>query len=403
MEREILIAAWREAVAACDARRLVRAALVDDRGRYDAVIALGKAAHGMRDGALAALPAGAVTTSLVVAGAGVEAGPPHEIRIGEHPIPGDGSIAAGKRALDWARLAAMQHRAVLGLVSGGASALCDAPMPPLSAADLAAVHRALVASGLPIAEMNAVRRRLSAVKGGGLAAALGSALRRVLVLVDVVSGDPRVVGSGPLSDPGEATPDISLPGRVLATLPPAARELLARRPWNARVATAPPPEVLASPATLAAAIGDALVRRGVPLAGPPRLVEAALDPVVERIVAHLGAGRGAWVAAGEVAVEVPAEAVGADGGRARHLALAVRVAMARKAPRARWWLLAAGSDGRDGAGAGGAVVGHETPITGAEDALLQCASGPWIRRHGHEIPESAAHTNLTDGLIAVAW
>ncbi|PKN55551.1 MAG: hypothetical protein CVU56_20615, partial [Deltaproteobacteria bacterium HGW-Deltaproteobacteria-14] len=305
MEREILIAAWREAVAACDARRLVRAALVADPRGYDAVIALGKAALGMREGALAALPVDAVTTSLAVAGAGVEAGPPHELLIGEHPIPGDGSIAAGKRALDWARSAAVQHRAVLGLVSGGASALCDAPVSPLSAAELAAVHRSLVASGLPIAEMNAVRRRLSAVKGGGLAAALGPALRRVLVLVDVVSGDPRVVGSGPLSAPVDVAAEVALPAGGLAALPPAARALLARQPAHPRVAAAPAPEVLASPATLAAAIGDALVRRGVPLAGAPRLVEEGIEPVVERIVAHLVGGRGAWVAAGEVAVAVP--------------------------------------------------------------------------------------------------
>jgi len=397
VKREILVGAWEEAVAACDAGLLARAALARDPRRYDAVLALGKAALALRDGALSVPACAGVAESLAITGAGTPHAGPHEVLIGEHPVPGPGSFAAGARALAWCRAARARGLRVLGLVSGGASALCEAPVAGLTTTDLARAHRALVASGAPIAAMNAARRRLSAVKGGGLAEALGPALARVLVLADVASGDPRVVGSGPLSAPppeaeaGAAALSVALAALGITQLPPGSSGV-----------EAPLPEVLASPATLAEGLVAALSARGV-AAAAPEVLEAPLEGVVDRVVRHLIERREAWVAAGEVGVTVPPGAVGSDGGRARHLALAVRVAMARAAPDARWWFLAAGSDGRDGAGAAGAVLGHETRVAGAEAALAGFASGPWLRAAGCELAETPPRTNVTDGYVAVAW
>ena len=86
---------------------------------------------------------------------------------------------------------------VIALMSGGASALLAAPVPGLTLADKQAVNRALLACGANITEMNAVRKHLSAIKGGRLAAAASPARVVTLAISDVPGDDPAVIGSGP--------------------------------------------------------------------------------------------------------------------------------------------------------------------------------------------------------------
>ena len=86
---------------------------------------------------------------------------------------------------------------VIALMSGGASALLAAPAPGLTLADKQAINRALLACGANIAEMNAVRKHLSAIKGGRLAAAAAPARVVTLAISDVPGDDPAVIGSGP--------------------------------------------------------------------------------------------------------------------------------------------------------------------------------------------------------------
>jgi glycerate 2-kinase len=86
---------------------------------------------------------------------------------------------------------------VLALISGGGSALCAAPAPGLTLADKQAINRALLASGATISEMNCVRKHLSAIKGGRLAAAARPARVVTLAISDVPGDDPAVIASGP--------------------------------------------------------------------------------------------------------------------------------------------------------------------------------------------------------------
>jgi glycerate 2-kinase len=118
-----------------------------------------------------------------------------------HPVPD----AAGERA---ARriLAAVQGLTaddlVLCLISGGASALLSLPASGLTLGDKQAANRALLRSGATIAEMNCVRKHLSAIKGGRLAAASAPAPVVTLMISDVPGDDPSIVGSGPtVADP----------------------------------------------------------------------------------------------------------------------------------------------------------------------------------------------------------
>src|ERR687891_2338169 len=113
-----------------------------------------------------------------------------------HPVPDAAGRAAARRILEYAKSAG-EGDLVLCLISGGASALLALPANGLSLEDKQAVNRALLASGADITQMNAVRKHLSAIKGGRLAAAAHPARVVSLVISDVPGDDPTVIGSGP--------------------------------------------------------------------------------------------------------------------------------------------------------------------------------------------------------------
>ncbi len=113
-----------------------------------------------------------------------------------HPVPDAAGHDAARRILELASGAGPDDL-VLCLISGGASALLALPAPGLSLEDKQAVNRALLASGADIGQMNIVRKHLSAIKGGRLAAAAHPARVVSLLISDVPGDDPAVIGSGP--------------------------------------------------------------------------------------------------------------------------------------------------------------------------------------------------------------
>lgn len=119
-----------------------------------------------------------------------------EVVEASHPVPDDEGVAATRRILALAQSAG-ENDLVVVLVSGGASALLAAPVDGLTLAEKQEINRALLKSGAPISEMNRVRRKLSAVKGGKLAAMIEPARSVTLVISDVAGDDPAIVGSGP--------------------------------------------------------------------------------------------------------------------------------------------------------------------------------------------------------------
>lgn len=113
-----------------------------------------------------------------------------------HPVPDGAGAAATDRMLDL--LQGLGERDfVLALISGGASALLVAPADGVTLAEKQAVNAALLASGAPIDRMNTVRKHLSRVKGGQLAAAAYPARMLALMISDVPGDDPAFIGSGP--------------------------------------------------------------------------------------------------------------------------------------------------------------------------------------------------------------
>jgi hydroxypyruvate reductase len=118
-----------------------------------------------------------------------------------HPVPDAAGREAARRILEYAQSAGPDDL-VLCLISGGASALLALPAAGLALEDKQAVNRALLACGADIAQMNAVRKHLSAIKGGRLAAAAHPAKVVSLLISDVPGDDPAVIGSGPtVADP----------------------------------------------------------------------------------------------------------------------------------------------------------------------------------------------------------
>lgn len=207
------------AIAAVDPERLVREELARrDLKKFDAVLAVGKAsaamARGTRD-ALAAMSArGFSPRRLLIRPHSSPAllDPGWEQKTGGHPLPDRQSLAAGERLRAWLE-GIPPEQTLLALISGGASACLELPAPGLELQDVIEAHRTLLGSGLPIGAVNAVRKQLSALKGGG---ALRFTKGRVLALLlsDVPGDDPGTIASGLFADPALARAENVVIGSV---------------------------------------------------------------------------------------------------------------------------------------------------------------------------------------------
>ena len=193
--REHLTHIIRAAIEAADARLLVRRAVEGldivtmlQSARAVDVVAVGKAARPMLS-AFASTSTAPIRSRLIIGPA--EAG---------HPVPDERSVACARKALQIANTAAPQDVLVV-LLSGGASSLMALPCGDLPLQAKRETVRLLLAGGADITELNTVRKHLSAIKGGQLAAACSGAVL-TLAISDVVGDDLAVIGSGPtVADP----------------------------------------------------------------------------------------------------------------------------------------------------------------------------------------------------------
>jgi hydroxypyruvate reductase len=194
--RELLIGSFRAALAAADPLQVLPRHLpTPPRGRT-LVVGAGKAAAAMALAVERHWPREAALEGLVVTRYGHGA-PTSRIRVVEagHPVPDESGEAAAREILAGARALGADDL-LLVLVSGGGSSLLALPAQDVPIGDLKAVTKQLLASGAPIQDINTVRKHLSAIQGGRLAAATRA---RVLALVisDVTGDDPTHIASGP--------------------------------------------------------------------------------------------------------------------------------------------------------------------------------------------------------------
>jgi hydroxypyruvate reductase len=149
-----------------------------------------------------------------------------EIVEAAHPVPDAAGLAAARRTLDIVKGLGADDL-VLCLISGGGSSLLALPIEGLTLEDKQAINRALLKSGASISEMNCVRRHLSAIKGGRLAAACHPAKVVTLLISDVPGDNPMDVASGPtVADPTTCADALAIIKRYGIEVPPTVLEIL---------------------------------------------------------------------------------------------------------------------------------------------------------------------------------
>jgi glycerate 2-kinase len=365
--RAVLRRMFDAAIASADARMAVAGNLpTKPKGRC-VVIGAGKASAAMAAGLDVAWPDVNLTGVVVTRyGYAVPAGR-IEILQAAHPVPDHKSEAAARRMLEVVRGLTVDDL-VIALVSGGGSALMTLPAGAMTLSDKQAVNRALLASGATITEMNVVRKHLSAIKGGRLAAAAYPARVVTLVISDIPGDDPSAIASGPtMPDPSTKAQAREIIDRYALDLPPAARAVLEtgnETPKPGEIAAdvrmiASPSFALQAAASSARAEGLAPVILGDALEGEAREVGIVMAGVARSVAAHGHplAPPAVLLSGGETTVSIGKGPAG-RGGRNTEFLLALALALAGAQ---NIWAIAGDSDGIDGTeDAAGAVVAPDT-------------------------------------------
>ncbi|MFC7166585.1 glycerate kinase type-2 family protein [Halospeciosus flavus] len=398
-----------------------------DLGDYDEVVVLGggnAAAHVAA--ALEAVLGDRLADGVVVTDDPVETDVV-EVLPGDHPVPSERGVDSTERLLDAARRTD-DETLVLAVVTGGGSALMAAPAPGISLADLQETTDALLASGATIHEVNAVRKHLSAVKGGQLARTLAPARVATLVFSDVVGNDLDVIASGP-TVPDTSTfrdaldvlddYDVEVPEAVRERLELGARgehdetpgERSAPEPRVAPLDETPGEDdpifervsthVLADGLTALEAAADVAAEAGYdPLILSSRVRGEAREAAKTHVaVAEECAGTGlptyppvAVVAGGETTVTVRGE--GGEGGPNQEFAVSAGLELSEELGV----LASVDTDGIDGAtdAAGALVDGPFDDRRAARNALKENDVYPFLADEGALVETGATGTNVND-------
>ncbi len=381
------------------------------------VVSIGKAGHSMAEAMATVVGTG---LSGVVA---ASQAPPAQLFgfryfVGGHPLPNQDSLRAGDEIL---RLLSGLTPAtlVIFLISGGASAIAEKPISSaISLPDLVQTYKALVHSGAPIAEINAIRKHLSAIKGGRLTLAAAPAYQLSVLVSDVPDHSPDALASGPTmpdSTTTDACYEIAARYKMLPNFPAPVRALFQRRKLqetpkagDAAFAGSHYVTVLSNASAVNAAVGRAALN------GFAVEVDNSCDDFDYREAAdHLlrrlrelrqGVSRACLLSGGEVTVKVGTPS--GVGGRNQQFALYC----AEKIAGERITVLSAGTDGIDGnSPAAGAVVDGSTAQRAQQrglalsTALAQFDGFPLFNALGDAVMTGPTGNNVRDLRILLAY
>lgn len=348
------------------------------------VVAIGKAAHTLASSFLQQTSDEAGLFEGIVVGTRSEHVLPPAFRVyqGGHPTPTAASITAAQEVLQ--ALSSLKNRdLVVFLISGGGSAMLEKFLEPeLSLETIAATHKALVESGAPIAAMNAVRKHLSAVKGGRLAAAAAPAEQLSIFVSDVPADELDALSSGPTLPDRSTTEDVyriaeeyglierfpapiadMLQRRTLTETPKPGDAVFGRSRWS----------VLLDSASLEEAAAERAAELGwtveIDDSCDDWSAEKAANYLLER-VRQMRHRRECvcLLSAGEITVRVPTETTG-KGGRNQHFVLLCSEKIAGEAIT----VLSGGSDGVDGNSPAAGAVADGWTVVRAERAKYAVA------------------------------
>ncbi|MGH7120310.1 MAG: glycerate kinase type-2 family protein [Acetobacteraceae bacterium] len=328
-----------------------------------------------------------------------------------HPVPDTKGRAAAARILEMVQ-GLSEDDLVIALISGGGSALLSLPAPGLTLEDKQAINRALLRSGADIAEMNVVRKHLSAIKGGRLAAAAWPARVVSMLISDVPGDDPAVIASGPaVADPSSfadaravlAKYGITEPASVLRHLQRAGNET--PKPGDARLARAEvvliatPQMALEAAAALARAEGVTATILGNAIEGEAREVGRVMAGIARQaaLYGQPTAPPAVLLSGGETTVTVHGHG---RGGRNVEFLLSLAVTLDRLASI---YALAGDTDGADGTeNIAGAIITPDT-LTRAEakgisakERLADNDGHGFFTALGDEVVTGPTLTNVND-------
>ncbi|WP_254763140.1 glycerate kinase type-2 family protein [Natrinema marinum] len=344
------------------------------------------------------------------------------VREGDHPVPSERGVDGTREVLEAAD-AAGEGTLVLAAITGGGSALMAAPAGGVSLADLQATTDALLESGADIGEINAVRKHLSALKGGRLARRTAPATIAAVILSDVVGNDLSVIASGPLA-PDASTFDDAL--AVLARYEIDAPETVVdrlERGAAGEIAETPGPDdsafeavsnhVVADGMTVLEAARDAVVERGYePLILSSRVRGEAREAATTHVAvaAEIRATGtpleppAAILSGGETTVTVRGDGTG---GPNQEFATSAALELAEgdeNGSEGHVTVAAVDTDGIDGAtDAAGALVDGTTVVDpdAAREALAENDVHPYLESRGALVRTGRTGTNLNDLRILI--
>lgn len=365
------------------------------------VVGAGKAAGSMAAAVEAAWPHVALSGVVVAPyGYGLAC---HRIIVREagHPVPDQNSVSAAEEILAQVRGLGPDDL-VLALISGGGSAAMCLPAPGLTLEDKQAVNRLLLASGLDIRTMNAVRRRLSAIKGGKLAEAAAPARVLTLAISDIPGDDASIIASGPTAPDPTADMDLShVVERLGHALPQRAIELITRR--GASTDLRCDIALISTPAAALRAAADVARAEGVDVQILSDAIEGESCVIGRQMAEHadtLTTRPTLYISGGETTVTLDGARTG-RGGRNTEFALALACALNE---REGVWAIAADTDGEDGAnlGAAGAIVSPDLFSRARAAGLNPVAclsshdSGSFFEALGDLVKTGPTRTNVND-------
>lgn len=334
---------------------------------------------------------------------------------GDHPVPSERGVESTRELLSVAD-EATEDDIVLAVITGGGSALLPAPATDISLEDLQKTTEALLASGATIHEINAVRKHLSDVKGGQLAARLAPATGVGIILSDVVGNDLDVIASGPITPDQSTFKDaLDVMDRYVVEFPPAVVDRL-RRGVNGEIEETPDAgdRAFRDIDSHIVADGNTALRSAAAVASEqgyePLILTSRVRGEAKEAAKTMAAIAEECVVTGEP-VEPPAVllsggettvTIAGDGTGGPNQEFALGAALERSEPGIT--VASVDTDGIDGkSNAAGGIVGADAdlPQAEAQQALANNDAGGFLERHDGVILSGATNTNVNDLRVLV--
>ena len=400
--QQFLIDCWIVGVGRVKGETSVRHALRQSGPEsIDNLLAIGKAASSMYMGAVPTLHP--KSRALIVSKYGhvdahIAETPQIEIIEAAHPVPDKNSLAAGRRVLTFIETVPQAENLVM-LVSGGASALVELLPQSISLQCLIEITEKLLSRGYDINSINAIRTKISWIKGGKLLNCCKAREIYSYAISDVPNDDLSVIGSGigSVSKFSDNNPDLDMPEEFANTM--GLDFSVQTERWSPLYGKYFG-NIIASNTLARDAAASFAGKMGYEVVVNEESLYEDINAVERNIYATLADGKpGVYIWGGEPTVILPRNP--GKGGRNQHLALKLAK---RLQGRDDIFLLAAGSDGTDGLtnAAGGMVNGNTfNAVPGGEAALIHADSNTFLARCGGLFVSGPTGTNVMDLVIAV--